>query len=181
MAADGGQVRQLTADAGDEVVPNWSRDGNWIYYASNRTGRFEIWKALTKGGKGIQVTHNGGWFALESYDANFLYYTKNLDNNDDLSDLWKCPVRGGEEQLVLKSIYSRPFDVREDGVYYIPGPAADGSSSVRFFDFGSGTDQEIAPIKLATGGLAVSPDRKAFLTSLVSRMGANIMVVDNFR
>ena len=180
MASDGGQVRQLTSDDGDEAVPNWSRDGNSIYYASNRTGRYEIWRAPAKDGKGIQVTRNGGWFASESRDGNFLYYTKNTDNNDEVSDLWKLPVRGGEERLVLESIESRPFDVREDGIFYVPSPTADGSSSARFYDFAAGKDREIVSVKDAVGDLAVSPDRKTFLLGVRMRAGANIMIVDNF-
>jgi Tol biopolymer transport system component/DNA-binding winged helix-turn-helix (wHTH) protein len=181
MASDGGQARQLNSDDGDEFAPNWSRDGNWVYYGSNRSGRFEIWKAPAKGGTGIQMTRAGGWFAAESPDGNFLYYTKNLDGRDGLSDLWTLPAHGGEEQLIVKSIVSRPFDVREDGIYYFFGTlGAGGSASVRFHDFATGKEQEIAPIKNGAGWLAVSPDRKTFLFSVWSRIGANIMVVDNF-
>jgi Tol biopolymer transport system component/DNA-binding winged helix-turn-helix (wHTH) protein len=181
MASDGGQLRQLTSDDGDEVIPKWSRDRNWIYYASDRTGRFEIWKAPAKGGKGIQVTRKGGWFASESHDGNFLYYTKNLDNNDDLSGLWELPLRGGEERLVLESLSSRSFDVTEDGIYYISPPAVDGTSSVQFHNFAGGPDQKIAPLKDYPWGLTVSPDRKTFLFSARSRAGSNVMVVENFK
>jgi len=184
MASDGGQVRQLTSDKGDEVIPSWSRDGNWIYYASHRTGRFEIWKAPAKGGKGTQVTRSGGWTAFESTDGHSLYYTKNLDNNDGSSGLWQLRLGGGEEQLVLESVASRAFAVMEDGIYYVPTPTTDGTTSVRFHNFATDNNLEIASIKDFAGGfggLTVSPDRKTFLFTVRARTGSNVMVVENFK
>ena len=180
MASDGGQVRQVTADEGDQAAPNWSRDGDSIYYAANRTGRYEIWRSPAKGGRGVQVTRNGGWFAAESPDGNSLYYSKNLNNDDALSALWTCPVRGGEEKLVLPSIVARPFDVREDGIYHLEWRRAD-SAWIRFYDFATGEDRIIAPFDNFGGWLTVSPDRKTFLFDVATRTGANIIVVDNFR
>jgi Tol biopolymer transport system component len=182
MASDGGQVRQLTFDPDGENIPSWSQDGNWIYFASKRTGRFEIWKVSVKGGKDIQVTRHGGWVALESYDGRFLYYTKNIDDQEYLSGLWALPLAGGDERLVLKSIGYRAFAVRRDGIYYISSPTANGSASVRFYDFATGKSREITSFKENfAGGLTVSPDRKTILFSVFARTGSNVMIVDNFR
>jgi Tol biopolymer transport system component len=182
MASDGGQVRRVTSDDGDEAIPSWSRDGNWIYYSSSRTGRFEIWKVLAKGGKGTQATQNGGWVAIESHDGRSLYYTKNLDNNDGFSGLWVSSNTGGEERLILKSIWNRAFAVMEDGIYYVPAPLEDGSTFLHFHNFATGQDHEIASIKNGFNRrLTVSPDRKTFLFTATARSGANVMVVENFR
>jgi Tol biopolymer transport system component/DNA-binding winged helix-turn-helix (wHTH) protein len=180
MASDGGQARPLTTDRGDEVIPSWSRNGNWIYYSSNRTGRFEIWRVPANGGKGTQVTQNGGWAVSESVDRDILYFTKNL-GDEDYSDLWSRPVAGGEERIVLRSIASRAFIVAEDGIFYVPIPAADGSSSIQFYDFTARKSHQIAAIKDFVGGLTLSSDRKTFLFCVKSRSGSNIMIVDNFR
>jgi Tol biopolymer transport system component/DNA-binding winged helix-turn-helix (wHTH) protein len=182
MASDGGATRQLTSDNGDEAIPSWSRDGKWIYYASNRTGRYEIWKAPAQGGNGIQVTRNGGWTAFESRDGQSLYYTKNIDNLDYRSSLWALSVHRGEERLVLASVCCRAFSVVEDGIYYLPVPTPSQTGSLRFYDFATGNDQEIAAIQeKLDGGLTVSPDRKTFLFGGRTRIGSNVMVVDNFR
>jgi Tol biopolymer transport system component len=108
MASDGGEVHRLTpAGESDEIIPSWSRDGKWIYYGSNRTGPYEIWKAPAQGGKGTQVTHKGGFVAFDSRNDRSLYYTKNED-----SGVWV--LRGGEERLLVESISDRSFDVMEE-------------------------------------------------------------------
>ena len=182
MASDGGASRRLTSEDSDEVIPSWSRDGKCVYYASDRTGRYEIWKAPAKGGQGTQITHNGGWTAFESYDGRSLYYTKNLDSFDYQSGLWTLPIRGGQERLVLESVCCRTFSVMEDGIYYVPVPRAGKDASLRFYDFATGKNREVAAIKeYVREGATVSPDRKTFLFGAATQVGSNIMIVDNFR
>jgi Tol biopolymer transport system component len=38
----------------------WSPDGKWIYFSSNRSGEFNIWKMPAAGGEPEQVTHYEG-------------------------------------------------------------------------------------------------------------------------
>src|SRR5207302_1584076 len=74
--SSGGQPRQLTDGPFSSTVPSWSQDGKWIYFASDRGGRFEIWRAPAQGGSAGQITRNGGYVALESADSKTLYYSK---------------------------------------------------------------------------------------------------------
>ena len=73
---------------------SWSHDGEWVYFASNRSGRFEVWKTRIGGGSEMQVTSNGGYMAIESADGKDLYYTK----TDGASALWRRPVAGGKSE-----------------------------------------------------------------------------------
>ena len=70
--ADGGAPRRVTTEPSDDVVPSWSNDGRWIYFASKRTGRWEVWKAPADGGQPVQVTKHGGFAAFESRDGQSL-------------------------------------------------------------------------------------------------------------
>jgi len=74
--AQGGAPHQLTNEPSSEGVPSWSRDGHWIYFASDRTGRYQVWKMASKGRPAVQVTHRGGFAAIESPNGRFVYYAK---------------------------------------------------------------------------------------------------------
>lgn len=181
MAADGGQVRQLTTDDGDEVIASFSHDGKWIYYASNRTGRFEIWKAPSIGGKGQLVTHKGGWVAFEAPNGRSIFYTKTPENLSTSNSLWELPIGGTNERSVaVEPIYGRAFTVVDDGIYYVAAPAPGGKASIRFHNFSAATNREIAPLDTPGLGITVSPDRSSILTVLGARIGSNVMVVDDF-
>src|SRR5262245_52794683 len=65
---EGGRPRRVTTDPSNEVVPSWSKNGRWIYFVSNRTGRDEVWKVPSAGGAPVQVTKRGGFAAFESSD-----------------------------------------------------------------------------------------------------------------
>jgi Tol biopolymer transport system component len=42
--------RQLTTEPSAEIRPSWSADDQWIYFGSNRTGPYQIWKVRASGG-----------------------------------------------------------------------------------------------------------------------------------
>jgi WD40-like Beta Propeller Repeat len=172
-----GTASPMTADSGaDEVIPSWSRDGKWIYYACNRTGSFQIWKASAQSGGGIRLTNNSGFVAFESRVNQSIYYTGATNPS-----LWVLPVTGGKEKLVLDSVCGRGFAVAEDGIYYLA--CSDGASSINFRRFATNQTEEIARLTEETAGmgLTVSPDRQTFLFTVVARKGNNVMVVDKFR
>ena len=95
---DGGLPRRLTPESSDENVPSWSRDGQWIYFASDRTGKRQIWKAPVEGGEALQVTKQGGFLAFESLDGKFVYYTKDFRDGGQLTPgIWRLPWRAARK------------------------------------------------------------------------------------
>ena len=76
IPADGGTPRQVTNNAAGDKVPAWSHDGKWLYYSSNRDGVTNIWKMPVDGGAEQRVTSNGGIYAAESRDGEYLYYSR---------------------------------------------------------------------------------------------------------
>jgi hypothetical protein len=95
-------------------VPSWSRDGKWIYFRSDHTGRNEIWRAPFAGGSSEQVTRDGGFAAFESVDGQTLFYIKSAE-----SPLYARPLSGGPARRVLPFISARAFVPVEDGIYFI--------------------------------------------------------------
>ena len=58
MDADGGNLRRVTNDGGDDTNPTWSPDGQWIAFASDRDGDFEIYIVQPNGSGLRQLTSN---------------------------------------------------------------------------------------------------------------------------
>jgi serine/threonine protein kinase/Tol biopolymer transport system component len=177
----GGQPRCLTPPQSDENLPSWSRDGKWIYFASNRTGRYEIWRMPAGGGESVQITTEGGLQSAESWDGKTLYYSKDLGYS---RPLFARPLAGGAERKALESVVGLSFAVAEDGIYYVYRPEAISSFGfeIRFRDSATGKDRVLYRSELAAvQGLAVSPDRKTILYCAAARINANLMMVENFR
>ena len=81
-------------------MPSWSRDGRFLYFVSNRTGRDEIWRVAVGGGTEEQITREGGSGPpLESFDGRTLYYQRPSD-----SALVARPTAGGRERTVLRCV-----------------------------------------------------------------------------
>jgi Tol biopolymer transport system component len=116
VESTGGQPRHLTSDFGwSNKVPSWSHDGEWIYFTSDRTGRWEIWRLPAQGGTAEQMTSDGGYVALESADGKNLYYTKMGSYSGE--PLYARPLGGSEERQVVEQVAGRGFVVFEDGIY----------------------------------------------------------------
>lgn len=181
MDSQGGAPRKLTSEPSNEVVPSWSRDGLWIYFASDRTGGWEVWKMPSTGGSAVQVTHHGGYAAFESADGKFLYYAK----GHAVPGLWRIPVKGGEEVEIIGSLeagYWGNWALVENGIYFLDTATRPG---IAFFDITTHRISRVFDLESRTAkdaaGLAVSPDKRTILYTLLDSMNSDIILVENFR
>jgi len=55
VAASGGKPRRLTNQPSFEAIASWSHDGKWIYFCSDRSGTYQIWKMPAQGGEATQL------------------------------------------------------------------------------------------------------------------------------
>jgi Tol biopolymer transport system component len=177
--ADGGELRRLTEDSAEDVIPSWSRDGHWIYFASNRSGAYQVWKIPAEGGDALEVTQQGGFAAFESPDGNYVYYAKGRD----VPGLWRVPVKGGEEALVLNRLGVGAWPlwaVVNQGIYFAE-PEGKSRGVIEFFSFATRRVIRVAAIeKLPGNGLALSRDGRWLLYGQDDFGGMDIMLVENF-
>jgi Tol biopolymer transport system component/DNA-binding winged helix-turn-helix (wHTH) protein len=180
LEVGGGMPRLLpTIPGADNGGPSWSRDGEWIYFYSDRGGEsFQLWKVPLKGGLPVQVTKNGGLFAAESADGRFLYYSKY-----EAQGIWKVPLSGGGEKRVLDQAGEKEWynwALARNGVYFLEHREKGGA--LDFFDFATGKTTTILTSDKQPGiGLAVSADGKSILYAEIELEDSNIMLVKNFR
>jgi serine/threonine protein kinase/dipeptidyl aminopeptidase/acylaminoacyl peptidase len=179
--AAGGPPRRLTPDASNEHRPSWSRDGRWVYFASDRTGTFEVWRVPAEGGDAVAVTTDGGYRCVESVDGRTLYYVKQRVPNQPL---FERPLHGGPERRILDEILGWTFAVADDGLYYFARTGVAGVTSLRFLDVTRGRSREVARLDMAVApgaGLTVSPDRKTILFTAFKPNDADLFLIENFR
>lgn len=64
MDIDSGLETRLTHGEGRNDGPDYSADGQWIYFNSSRTGRMQIWRVRVGGGEVERITDSeyGDWF-----------------------------------------------------------------------------------------------------------------------
>ena len=137
VGADGGHLRRLTTEPSIDGVPSWSRDGQWIYFASTRGGvNPDTWRVSAGGGEAIRVTRNGGFQPRESSDGKNLFYLDRPPGGAPIdARLMRVPLAGGHEEAVLEHI--RPFlwSVTDTGIVFVTRePDFDAIDAYRFSD-----------------------------------------------
>jgi Tol biopolymer transport system component len=186
MDADGSRPWRLTPPQSSSMMASWSHDAKWVYYASDRSGEWQIWKQPMPEGNPVQVTLHGGLEAKESRDGRLLYYTKDVAGNR--GRLWQIPVEGGAETPVdglQDSNLGRQWSPADTGIYFVLRTPATAENGMFFFDFAAHRARRLfslanRPVP-GTSGPSVSPDGHWLLYSQVDRQASNIMLLQNFR
>ena len=93
VPAGGGSQTRLTSNAGYDDGPDYSPDGKWIYFNSDRAGGWDIWRMPAEGAgpndaRAEQVTNDEGedWFPHCSPDGKwllFLTFPKGTSGHND--------------------------------------------------------------------------------------------------
>lgn len=169
VGAQGGDAQLMAGSEWNEAVPSWSRDGKWIYYSSDQTGKWQLWKMpVDQKGGAVQVTQEGGFLARESLDGKWLYYSK----REPWRGLWRKSVDGGKEELVVdlaESLWGG-WALSSEGLYWVEVPPKEKARIV-FRAFVGGKEKVVhtfakSPV-LWDGQLAVRGDgREVFFTQL---------------
>jgi serine/threonine protein kinase len=119
----------------DKGFPAFSPDGRWVAYASNESGRFEVYVAPFPGARGKwQISTAGGTFPRWRGDGRELFFLS-ADNRIRAADIAArgTTIRVGSPQTLFQEqtvpTPMSPFDVTPDGRrFLINMPTAQGES-----------------------------------------------------
>ncbi len=173
ITPEGNSLHRLTSAPSRDETPAWSRDGHWLYFGSNRTGEFEIWKMPANDpAQATQLTYGGGRWPYESPDGQYLYFRKG-------PAIWRMPAGGGAQNRVPGPDWPRAFWFPDlTGLYF-----ADPGQGIVHQDFTTRRLRQIAPLakNAMVNGLALSPDGRWLLYGQLDRAGSDIMLVEDFQ
>jgi len=181
ISPNGGQPHALTDNEFDNLNPSWSHDGRWIYFTSNRTGQWQIWKMPSEGGEALQITQHGGFVGFESSDRRFLYYAKTAAD----PDIWKLQLENQQEFPVSPWLHVSQWTswaLIDKGIFFVR-EAGDAHPVLRYLDLSSGRVKDIAPLDKQPWPLWVSAsaDGKFVMYQQVDLLVSNVMLLENFR
>ena len=128
---------------------------------------------------------------FESPDGQFVYYLKRppIDGIpfSGYGSVWRTPTGGGEPSKVLERVWARNYALTPRGIYFLEEAAGEGTSAdfaFRFLDLESGEirTEVILPPDVAPGHtFAISPDERTLLYTCFRTVGADLVLVENFR
>ena len=198
VSSSGGPVRSITTEASADVVASFSRDGRWIYFASDRSEEFQVWKIPVEGesklpGSAVQVTRNGGFGAFESPDGKYVYYAKarGSQSQNFRNAIWRVPVAGGREEPVVEPVFSNwgNWAVLDEGLYFVNSKGEDESPEGRWavflYRFDDASISEVAPLSrppyVEGPGFDILPGGRWILYAAAGPGESDLMLVENFR
>jgi dipeptidyl aminopeptidase/acylaminoacyl peptidase len=189
----GGSVTRLSKGHATEMDPEWSSDGRWIYYASNVTGRSEIWKMSRDGSTRVKLTSEGGFEPRESSDGQFVYFVTDWRGYElsPATRLERVSTQGGAASPVYSAIVPGAWSVAGDTIVFLVGRRDsfhnDEPDVVAAYDL---VHQRVhvlgaLPFRIAPNFvnrfLTVSRDGRWALAPRIERWDRDIFVLDNYR
>ena len=180
VEASGGPPRRLTALPGDELEPSFSRDGRSVYFASRRSGAWQVERIEVASGAIEQVTRDGGFTAQEAGDGGALYFTR-----ADRPGLFRLlmPARPGSPAAMvaadLRPAKAQAWEAGPAGVF-LDLTTGDDHRVVRLDSDGSRSPVAALP-DLAWDGFSVRADGAEVLYAHVDRRACRFVVLDRPR
>jgi Tol biopolymer transport system component len=183
--SQGGTPRRLTNDAGDQMDPSWSRDGEWIYFSWSQPGDRNIWRVRVSNGSKERVTWGGGFIASESIDGKTVYYISKPHD----SPLLAQPLNGGPPSTLISCVAGTAFSVVKSGIYYLPCQTSekpDPNALVRVLDPATAGSRDVGSLEgfqydQLPSSFAVSPDGRTILYGRLVRDEADLMLIEHFK
>ncbi len=172
---------EFLADEHENLIPNWSADGQWLYFSSNRLGSWQVWKKHFQNDQIQQVTFEGGFAGKESPNGKSLYFIKR-----DKQGLWQQDLVSQSNPVKLIEDMDPTdwgsWEVTPTGVFYLQRKM--NKASVAFFDLENETTSIIFELKRLINrnepSLTVSQDGKRILYVQRDNFQSDLMMVKDF-
>jgi Tol biopolymer transport system component len=167
--------------------PGWSADSRTVYFSSNRSGQWLIWKRALSGGPLVQVTQTDAHWAHESADGKWLYFS-DPQNESVISRMPGSKGAGKPAAAVSiidrsKKAQSEGWALTENELVFIGRPDGARPAAIRAYNLATGKIRpilDLTEVFLDRGdiSLSVSKDGKSILYAQLDRSGSNVIVAE---
>lgn len=152
-----------------------------MYFASRRTGEWQIWNVSLADGSLRQVTRDGGYAPFPSPDGRFLYYTTSSGG----TSIRRLLLPAGAPETIAQNVPNGYWAVATSGIYIArPGPESD-TGIVLFWDPHARRERIVRTISglqiLDPPAFTVSPDGASVLYPREDQGSSDIILVNNLR
>lgn len=177
VAAQGGQARRLTDHAAQDATPRWSRTGDAIYFGSDRTGDWQLWR-IDADGQNPTALGQAGRTAQEAPDGATLYYTR-----PDTSGLWRLDLATGivapSSVVKLAREDGANWQVHDEGLYFMQRfPTA----VVAFYNFATRLTTPVTSApeqEVPQASFSVDPSQQHILFDVATSLQGDIMLLED--
>lgn len=164
---------------------SYSRDGRAIYFSSDRSGAWQVWRMDADGANAEQLTTAGGFDPRDWLGDGAIYYTKETDRG-----LFKLDLATRKEQRVswLAGYWNMDaFVLRDDGIWYLEMEGEDNASWLMHAPLMQGPEGDDGPtrarrVNRLDGGnvvaqMSMSSDLSRIVTVAITRDETDVMTM----
>lgn len=171
---------QFTKGEYHSMTPTWSHNGESVYFTSDRSGSWEIWKKPLNGNKAVQITRQGAYYGQQSPDGQYLYFSKHRQNG-----IWQKSLKTGKETKLLSGLSFQDWGnwvVTKTSIYFV-NRATQPAAVSRFSLEKDSLDTHYAfkgAIPSGDIALSVASDETWALLGYIKGYGGDLVYIDNF-
>ncbi|MDA8017152.1 MAG: winged helix-turn-helix domain-containing protein [Thermoanaerobaculia bacterium] len=177
VAGEERRPERLTDGRANELNASFSNDGQWIYFASDRSGDWQIWRMQIDGERVQQITRDGGFRGMEDPSGQRLIFFKH-----DEPGIWQVPLTGGPDTILLDEMVLSEFGhwtVTQNGIWFVRRGADAG---LAFYDFEAESIttryRPEKPVPYTPNTLAASPDGTTLVFVQVERSESDVVLLE---
>lgn len=178
-ATDGRNPIRTGESSSNSIFPTWSRDGQSLYYRTDRDGHPRIWRFELSAERSEPVLDFDALYAVEDETGDGLYVAE----AGRPPALTHVNLRTRVRRLVFSGIAS-PTAVANSrqGVYFLTAPDPAGRSELRFLPHGASVPVTLRKIERPVdSGLGVSQDGRVVVYSQVDQEESTLVLVEGVK
>jgi Tol biopolymer transport system component len=164
-----GASREIYRETARGGARAFSRDGRSLYFASTRSGSYELYRMALETKAVERLTWKGGFVLAEDWDGKGIYFTPQRS----AEGLWYMPF-GSEPRQVAPELERRAFAASRSGVYFV------AQRALWFWHKATGKVRKLwNPGKAFGFGLSLSPDERNLYFTIYDREGVDLTMVED--